>query len=122
LRTKLKKCISLGQNGNVGIFDPKAKGKCVKLLLVPCNHNNFYERVFDVLDIAKNCNLISSVEPNLRPFIGANTLSGVMFLPVSWNQSCERRLATHVSQMLRNYGVIQTCVKFPLYDSPRCWR
>jgi len=111
LRRRLRENLPLGKRGNVGILDPKARGECARFLLVPCSSTNFYERVFDVLDIARYC--------NLRPGV---KLEGVMFLPVSWTQSCEERLATHVSSMLRNYSVVQTCVKFPLSTFPRCWR
>lgn len=110
LRRKLKNKFGWGKHKDVGIFDPKSKGECVRLLLVPCSRRNFYERAFDVIDIARVCNR----GPGVR-------LEGIMFLPVSWSQSLEQRLATYVSNMLRKYGVVQTCVKFPLSEFPRCW-
>jgi hypothetical protein len=109
--TKLLKGYFRGsREGEIGIFDPKAKGGCVRLLLVPCSISNFYERAFDVLDIASQCNM--RIAPILR---------GVMFLPVSWSQSCEQHLARHVVGMLQRYKVSQICVKFPLSAFPRCW-
>jgi len=97
---------AIPQRGDVGIFDPKARGGCVRLLLVPCSSWSFYERIFDVLDIAQRC------QPRLE---------GVMFLPVEWHQAYEQRLATHVPFLLRKYGVKQVCVKFPLLAQPRCY-
>jgi len=111
LRKKLKKHFRESWRGNVGILDHMGKGDCVERLLVPCTLFNFYERVFDALDIAKNCNM------RLLPI-----LTGVMFLPVSWSQSCEERLVNHVVSILGKYHVSQICVKFPLSAFPRGWR
>jgi len=97
---------TIPRHGDIGIFDPEARGGCVRVLLVPCSSRTFYERAFDVMDIAQIC------QPRLQ---------GVMFLPVSWKQLCEHRLATYVSSILRKYGVAQTCVKFPLLTSLRCY-
>lgn len=110
LRKKLEKHLRESWRGNVGILDPRGKGECVERLLVPCTMFNFYERVFDVLDIVKNCNM------HLVPI-----LRGVMFLPVSWSQSCEERLVNHVVSILGKYHVSQICVKFPLSAFPRGW-
>jgi hypothetical protein len=111
LRRRIEERLGWGRQGEVGVLGPKAWGECVRLLLVPCSLDTFYKRLFEVKDIAEHCNKRSGIR-----------LEGVMFLPVSWSQEHEARLATDVASMFREYGVVQTCVKFPLSAFPRCWR
>lgn len=51
LRRRLKEHLRWGLQGEVGVLDPKARGECVKLLLVPCSLATFYQRLFEVENI-----------------------------------------------------------------------
>ena len=103
----LREGFGLDQFGEkVGIYDPKAKGKCTRLLLVPCSLKDFEQRAFGVLEIARECK---------------SRLQGVIFLPLTFGEQYEKRLRDQVAPMLRDYDVKQVCIKSPLSAPARCY-
>ena len=82
----------------------KAPG-CPRVLFVLVGTRSFADRTLEALEVARRCR---------------GMVEAVLYLTVSWSMNLDNRLRA-VTEMFRDYGVLDICRREPITQSPIIW-